>query len=267
MSYQPHIFLSQAKRAQVRIRLFCFPYAGGGASMYNAWSEEMPPEIEVCAVQLPGRENRFAERPFSNLPALTNVLLSEIKPYLDMPFAFFGHSMGALISFELAHALQKEFNCHPQYLFVSGHRAPHLPGSRQQKIYNLPTAEFMQELRLLNGTPAEVLQSEELFELLLPALRADFELCETYSYQHQEQLSCPIFALNGLQDDDVSREMVEGWREHTTGAFSRRFFAGDHFFVRQYRSLITRLIAQHLSGNDTVCEHRQKCVCSQRFAS
>jgi surfactin synthase thioesterase subunit len=263
MSYRQHVFLSQARQRQARVRLFCFPYAGGGASVYYSWPEEMPPEIEVCTVQLPGRENRFAEPPLTNATALIETLVPAIKPYLDMPYAFFGHSMGALISFELAHALRKEGVSSPQYLFVSGHRAPHLP-RHSPLLYDLPDAEFVQELRKLNGTPEEVLQSKELFSLLLPVLRADFELCETYRYQHRERLSCPIVALSGLNDKDVSREMVEAWGEHTTGAFCRRFFSGDHFFLHKHHSYIVHFIAQRLLDSDAAC---RQCTLLRRAAS
>jgi medium-chain acyl-[acyl-carrier-protein] hydrolase len=251
----PWIFSPQKRTLAPHLRLFCLPYAGGGASIYHPWSSDLAPAIEVCAIQLPGRENRFSELPYTNLTQLIETLAPILMPYLDIPFAFFGHSMGALISFELARYFQREAGIEPVYLFVSGHRAPHLARTHRP-LHALPTADFIQELRQLNGTPEAVLQNDSLFELLLPVLRADFELCETYTYGAQNTLSCPILAIGGLQDSDISCDAIEGWREHTEGQFGRRFFPGDHFFLNQHRYYITRLIMHKVSQN-TVCS--QSC--------
>ncbi|GLV53947.1 thioesterase [Dictyobacter sp. S3.2.2.5] len=258
------LFFPQKQQRESQVRLFCFPYAGGGASIYNSWAEELPAQIELCALQLPGRENRFAEPPFTNLNQLVETLLPVLKPYLDVPFAFFGHSMGALTAFELARAIRNAYGWEPEYLFVSGHSAPHVPRQRKT-LHHLPTADFIQEVRKLNGTPEEVLQSEELLELFLPLLRADFELCETYAYQSQAKLSCPIVALGGLQDEDVPRDALEGWCEHTSAHFCRRFFYGDHFFLHRHRQYLTKFIAQKLLNLNTVA--CQTCGCLRGLAS
>ncbi|GER91668.1 thioesterase [Dictyobacter vulcani] len=267
MSSQPKgkawLSFPQQPRHDTRVRLFCLPYAGGGASIYNRWAAELPAQIEVCAVQLPGRENRFAERPFTNLNQLVEALVPVLKPYLDVPFAFFGHSMGSLISFELARALRNQLALEPEYLFVSGHRAPQLPSERKT-LHTLSTPEFICEVRELNGTPDEVLQSAELLELFLPLLRADFELCETYSCEVQEKLSCPIVAFGGLQDEDVPRAALEGWHEQTSGHFCRRFFYGDHFFLHQHRGHLTKFISQKLLSQDSAC---QRCGVARGLAS
>jgi medium-chain acyl-[acyl-carrier-protein] hydrolase len=211
------------------LRLFCFPYAGGSAQIYRAWTGLLP-TVEVCPVQLPGRGRRMKEGSFTSLVPLVENLARDLLPQLDKPFAFFGHSMGALISFELARFLRREHGLLPAQLFLSARRAPQLPNT-ERPLHDLPEAEFIKELRLLDGTPEEVLEHRELLSLMLPFLRADFEVCETYAYQPEPALDCPITAFGGLQDHGVSRAQLDAWREHTTGAFSLRMFPGAHFFI------------------------------------
>lgn len=234
------------RKPQARIRLFCFPYAGGGASIFRNWSKNLPPQIEVCPVQLPGRENRLLEAPFSGMPSLIESLSQALLPYLDMPYALFGHSMGSLIGFELVRHLRRAGHASfPAHLFVAGHRAPQIPDP-DPPSYALPTPEFLVELRRLNRTPEAVLQNEELLHLLLPLLRADFALCETYLYQREKPLPCPITALGGLQDKDVSREMITSWREQTCDQFKVRFFVGDHFFLEKEQGALLATLMQDL---------------------
>ena len=211
-------------------RLFCFPYAGGGASIYHDWPERLPSDIEVCAIQLPGRENRFGEPPFANLSSLVDALADVLYPNLDFPFAFFGHSLGSLISFELTRRLRRQKAPCPLQLFVSGCRAPQLPNP-DPPIHQLPDAEFIEELRCLNGTPKAVLDNPELMELLLPLLRSDIGIYETYVYDHEAPLDCPIFAFGGLEDKEVSREELAAWHDQTRSRFNIQMFPGDHFFL------------------------------------
>src|SRR5436305_4142907 len=160
-----------------RYRLFCFPYAGGGASVYYTWQASFPSEIEICPVQLPGREGRITERPFDDLPLLVQAITDVVLPYLEIPFAFFGHSMGTLISFELARQLRRQQAPTPVHLFVAGHRAPQLPDPHPP-TYHLPEADFVDSLRRFNGTPETVLQHGELMQVMLAALRADMAIRE-----------------------------------------------------------------------------------------
>ncbi len=197
-----------------RVRLFCFPYAGGSASIFRAWSSGLAPEIELCAVHLPGRERRMMEPPFTRLAPMVETLAQSLEPQMDLPFAFFGHSMGALISFELARRLRLEGQRGPDHLFVSGHRAPQLPPPRPP-IYQLPEQEFVEELRRFEGTPEEILQNVELLQLLIPALRADFEVVGTYSHAAEAPLDCPISVFGGREDSEVSEEELENWRDQT----------------------------------------------------
>ncbi len=213
-------------------RLFCFPYAGGSARLYQNWSFSLPAQVEVCAIELPGRGRRMAEAPFFDLTSLIQNLGQRFAPWLDKPFACFGHSLGGLVAFELVQWLRSHHQLEPQHLWVSAACAPHLPITAQP-IHALPQAEFIAELRRYNGTPIAVLDNAELMELMLPMIRADFALLETYCYQTQPPLSCPITALWGKQDLIVSLDEMASWQVHTTGSFSLKLLSGDHFFVDQ----------------------------------
>jgi medium-chain acyl-[acyl-carrier-protein] hydrolase len=228
-----------------QLRLFCFPYAGGNALIYRTWEKYLPSEVECCAVQLPGRGNRLAERPFTQLNPLVDAICEGILPYLDSPFAFFGHSMGALISFELTRKLRRDFNRIPAHLFVSGRRAPHIKDT-DPYTFNLPEKEFIAELRRLKGTPPEVLNHPELMELVIPLLRADFEICQTYSYEEDLPFSCPITVIGGDQDTDVNKEHLEGWRNFTNGRFSLNILNGDHFFLHMVENQLLNIISRDI---------------------
>lgn len=230
---------------RARLRLFCFPYAGGAASVFNMWPDNLPPDVEVCPVQFPGREGRLREAPFTQLKPLVLALAQAIRPHLDKPFAFFGHSLGAMVGFELARQLRGENGPAPLHLFVSGSPAPQLP-RRRSAIHQLPEKEFIKELALINGTPAAVLHNVELMQLFLPILRADFAMHETYRYAAGEPLDCSLSAFGGLADSEVSRQDSEAWRDQTRGAFKLRMLPGDHFFLRSARTLLLQAISQDL---------------------
>jgi surfactin synthase thioesterase subunit len=215
---------------QTGFRLFCFPYAGGGASIFRTWPQRLPPDIEVCAIQLPGREDRFLETPFDKLSSLIEALVGVLDPYLDFPFAFFGHSFGSLIAFELTRRLRRQKAPCPLQLFVSGSRAPQIPDP-DPPMHQLPDAEFIEELRRFNGTPKTALENSELMELFLPLLRSDIHLGETYVYSTEAPLDCPITAFGGLEDEEVSREELAGWSEQTRSRFRMHMFPGDHFYL------------------------------------
>jgi medium-chain acyl-[acyl-carrier-protein] hydrolase len=219
------------QNTDARMRLFCFPYAGGGSAVYRTWSDAVPPSLQICAVQLPGRENRLMEKPFSRMSDLIPAVVDAIRGHLDRPFAMFGHSMGALIAFELARALRRDGLPQPQHLFLSAHRAPHLP-DRRPHIHALPSARFWRELQRLEGTPQEVLDHEELKELIEPTLRADFELCEVYAVAKDEPLDVPMTVFGGTEDPNVAADDLEPWRDYTRGAFRTRMFSGHHLFVQ-----------------------------------
>ena len=228
------------------LRLFCFPYSGGGASVFHTWAEQLPVDVEVYAVQLPGRETRLAEPSFTRLTPLIEALTAALQPHLDKPFAFFGHSLGALISFELARALHRDYTTYPVHLWVSGHGAPQVH-ERQAPIYGLPEPEFITALRAYNGIPEEVLTHAELRELILPILRADFELFDTYTHEDGEPLPCAISAYGGLDDPSVPTVQLAGWREQTAADFTQHLFPGDHFYLNTARPLLLQTLRDELA--------------------
>jgi medium-chain acyl-[acyl-carrier-protein] hydrolase len=230
-----------------KLRLFCFPYAGSGALIYRNWSRSLPAHVEVCPVQLPGRGSRQRETPFIRMDQLVKATLREMRPYLDKPFAFFGHSMGAIIGFEMARLLRRDDATLPVHLFVSGRSGPPVRKPTTQ-TYNLPDAAFMEELQRLKGTPAEVLEHPELMQVLIPLIRADFELIQTYTYSDEPPLNIFLTAIGGLQDE-ITREELEGWRAETTSAFSLRMLSGDHFYLTTNQQLLLPILAQELSRN------------------
>ncbi|HKG21210.1 MAG TPA: alpha/beta fold hydrolase [Blastocatellia bacterium] len=228
------------------MRLFCFPYAGGTAASFRNWPTGLPGSVEVWSVQYPGRGSRMREPAFTRLAPLVEAAARALMPYMDLPFAFFGHSMGAIIGFELARILRREVGRSPLHLFVSGRRAPQVIDETDE-IYKLPDEKFVEELRRLNGTPNEVLEHEELMQLMLPLLRADFEAIGNYEYRDEPALECPISAIGGLQDQDVTREHLAAWRAQTTSSFSLRMMPGDHFFLHAAEPLLLGALAQELA--------------------
>jgi medium-chain acyl-[acyl-carrier-protein] hydrolase len=243
----PAWFIFPRPDPRAKLRLFCFPYAGGGTLIYRNWPGSLPAGVEVCSAQLPGRGARIQEAPFTSLAELVEVISAVIVPRLDKPFAFFGHSMGAMISFELARRLKENSLPQPVHLFVSGRRAPQTY-RRDRLTHNLPESEFIEEVRRLNGTPHEVLAHPELMQLMMPLLRGDFSVVETYEYSPGPPLGCPITTYGGLEDREVSREDLLGWREQTTSSFQLRMLPGDHFFLNTARALLLRMISRQLQA-------------------
>lgn len=220
--------------ADAGIRLFCFPHAGGGPSFFRAWRQALAPDIDVRPVLLPGRESRLRELPYRRVEQLIDPLCSALLPYLDRPYALFGHSMGSIVAYEAARRLARRTGRVPFRLLVSGRRAPELP-SRRRSFSALPEKDFLTALATLNGTPPEVLGQPQLVQLLLPALRADFELNETYQPLPGPMLDCPLTACMGLDDPEVDPVELLAWRAVTTADFTLRIFGGDHFYLRDGR--------------------------------
>lgn len=232
-------------KPQAQLRLFCFPYAGGGSSIYRLWSDYLPPEIEVCPVLLPGREVRLQEKPFTRLSPLVLELGQVLPALFDKPFAFFGHSMGALISYELTRFLRQQGYPTPIHLFVSGRRAPHIPPPGPP-IHRLPQNLFMRELRRFNGTPQEILRDADLMGMFLPILRADFAICEEYVHTTEEPLACPITAVGGSDDGETAEGRLEAWQQHTSSTFTRHILSGNHFFLHNARAALLRILSDEL---------------------
>lgn len=234
-----------AGESDVRLRLFCFPYAGGSGTLFRSWRMAMPPGVDVCGVQLPGRGARVRERHFRSVETLVPVLAEAILPLCDRPFAFFGHSVGALIGFEVARYLRREMGREPLLLIASGRRAPQLP-SEQPPIYALPHDAFVEELRRLEGTPDEILHDQELMNLLIPTLRADFEMCDTYEFRPGAPLSIPLTVYGGADDRDDTPPKLEAWRSATSGPFAMRLFPGAHFFIHTAEAQLLRAVSAEL---------------------
>ncbi len=233
-------------RPTARLRLICLPAAGGGASRYRDWPAHLPDDVEVVSVQLPGRENRFNEPAIESMEPLVGQLLDGLAGYLVRPFALFGHSMGGLIAFELVRRLRQR-GLRPVHLFASGCRAPHLP-SRSPDWHTLPDREFIAAVEELGGIPPELLADSQFLDTMLPMLRSDCTLTETYVCRPQVPLSCPVTAFGGLGDQEVFPEDVRAWSSHTTGPFRAHLLPGDHFFVNSARSDLLRLLVPELDA-------------------
>jgi medium-chain acyl-[acyl-carrier-protein] hydrolase len=211
------------------LSLFLLPHAGAGASMFRGWRTGFASNIELCAIQLPGRESRFKELPFRRMGPLIEELTATIGPVLDRPFAVFGHSMGAAVAFELSRCLRERTGQVPLYIFVSGYPAPRAIRPRIPAVHTLSDSDLASELQRL-GTPQETFSIPELLSTVLPTLRADFEVIETWAPQPATPLSCPILAIRGCNDAFVTDEALDAWRYETTGPFDSQCMPGDHFY-------------------------------------
>lgn len=228
-----------------RLRLFCFPYAGGSAVAFHRWPEGLPGDVEIRSLQLPGRSFRLAEPPLPRLDRVLDAIEPVIAPLLDLPFAFFGHSMGGLIAFELARRLRRRGHREPACLLISARRGPDVPET-QRPIRALPQAQFLAELSRRHGAPAELLQNPELIELVMPSLRADFELLETYAYVDEEPLGCPITIFGGKGDTGVPMAHLEAWRAHTREPLRMHLLPGGHFFLQSAQAELLALLSAEL---------------------
>ncbi len=227
-------------------QLFCFAHAGGGPSFFRPWRAGLAPEIAVRPVLLPGREGRLDEPPFRHMAELVEPLCSALEPYLDQPYAFFGHSMGAVVAYEVARRFSDRSRAGPGCLLVSGRRAPGMAAGRR-RVSGLPDDEFITEVGRLNGMPPEVLNEPELLGMLVPTLRADFELAETYQPLPGGRLGCPVVAYMSSSDPEAGYAEVLGWREVTTGEFTTRVFRGDHFYLKGGRPDVLNAVREDLS--------------------
>ncbi len=220
------------------IRLFCFHYGGGSASAYREWAKDLVDYVDLIAIQLPGRETRFSEPLLDNISDIVNELSLNFHNYLDKPYILFGHSIGALISFEFTRILRKKAMQQPKSLIISGTKAPQVPLKRPP-IHRLPSPELIQKIREYNGIPRDIIENKELMDIFLPIIRADFCISETYSYYSEPPLACPIMALGGLNDDTFDSQDLLKWQEQTTALFQYELLPGDHFFIKSsYQKVI-----------------------------
>jgi surfactin synthase thioesterase subunit len=227
------------------VRLFCFPYAGASASVYSRWKRLLPQWIEVVPVELPGRGRRLLEPLEITLPGLLERLQGQLQAGPRRPFAFFGHSMGAMVAFELAHDLETRGAEVPLIVFASGARAPSCRGDGKRWTLYSSDDELMAELKRLAGTPPEVLADPELMALTLPVLRADLLLSSHYCRGVEQRIGCPIAVLGGAEDD-TTMETLSAWRAHTDTEFFLDILPGGHFFVHEHEAKVASIVQRRL---------------------
>lgn len=216
--------------------------------MFRAWPALFPPQVELILMQPPGREGRWSDKPFHTTTDLVASATAALVPHLSLPFAFFGHSLGSLVSFEIVRQLRRGGHPQPIQLFASAHRAPQLPNPHPE-IRTLPDKQFVDQIcEQYGGIPAAVLENPDLVELMLPCLRADFSVFETYRYGEEPPLACPITAFGGVRDRRVSEPEVAAWRQQTVGAFRYEMFGGDHFFLQEHRDALLASVIRELTA-------------------
>jgi len=227
------------------VRLFCLPYAGAGSNVFYKWPRVLAPTIEVCLVHLPGRDHRLKERPYTSMPQLVEALGRQLLPYIDKRSAFFGHSLGGLVSFELARYLRNAYGWQPDQIFVSGCSAPQVT-PRFSPIHSLPMPQFLLELERLGGRLDPPSANDQAVSLMLPTLRADLALRANYAYASEASLDCAIKAYGGMEDRHVKYQQLDLWRRETTGPFSLHIFAGGHFFINTAEALVLADLSETL---------------------
>lgn len=238
------------------VRIFCFPFAGGGASAFNRWAESDRQSFQVCAVQYPGRETRWGEPAFASVREMVDAVAEDLSALWESPFAFWGHSFGGLVAFELSRNLLRRGFHLPERIFISAARAPHLP--IREQIHHLPDAEFLQKLCEFEGMSEEAMGNPDLLSAVLPIVRGDFQLFEQHHADEIEPLPIPISVFGGLQDTEVTIGDVLAWSSHTAKTFRSRFFEGNHFFAfdAQTARQMARCMAEDLqiaAGRPLAC--------------
>ncbi|ARU57789.1 oleoyl-(acyl-carrier-protein) hydrolase [Oleiphilus messinensis] len=266
MTHSPWLIPPTSELATDRPALICIPFSGGSAQYFHTWRKDLEHAIDLRAVQLPGRAERFQEATIENMESLIPPLAEAIHGTISndntgtnhkprtQPFSLFGHSLGSLIAFELCHYLNEHYGISPEHLFVSGHSAPHCewPETRRRPriLSSLPEAAFIEQLIRLGGTPQELLRDRELLAFFLPTLRADFGLLESYKFQSREPLDIPVTALGGLSDlNDVPQTQVRAWAELTLADFHCFMLEGDHFFINNQKLKVQEILLTTLTSN------------------
>jgi medium-chain acyl-[acyl-carrier-protein] hydrolase len=241
MNAAPCWVLNARSKSRAEIRLFSFPHAGAGASSFRLWAAHASPSIEVCPVQLPGRENRIFEPPIDRIEELIDRLIPGLDAYMDRPFAAFGHSMGALIAYEFTRALETRRGPRPVHLLVSGFRAPHLP-ARTPPMSAAAKEDLLLRLIELGGIDPDLIENQEYLDLVLPVVRADLTLVENYAPTRRPPIECPISTFGGDRDRYVNSAELAAWEQHTRGSFTMRLLPGDHFYLHSgFKELISAI--------------------------
>lgn len=245
------VLIRPCQNLSTKMRLFAFPHAGGGPSEFIAWANRFKPDCELICIQLPGRGSNIRDTPYLELKTIVHEVADAICPFVSEPFAFIGHSFGALVAFELARLLRRTGGGGPEHLFVSAARAPHL-GLPHDPLHKLSDADFITALHShYGGLPPAVTREQELLQLLLPAIRADLTAYETYVYQAEPPLDCSITAFAGAQDATATAEATAQWSIHTGAEFEMNVLPGDHFFLETNRDFLIPAIAGTLRISST----------------
>lgn len=227
------------------LRLFCLPYSGASAMVYLRWRRSLPAWVEVCPLELPGRGRRFNEPLQTDLQALAAQLAHELDGRLDLPYAIFGHSLGALLAFELAHALRRNGQASPRMLFVSGAPSPAHREYHSELAVEQSDEQLLARMRQLGGTAAAVFADPEMLQLTLPVMRADFLMCGRYRFARRALLGSPIHVFGGKQDR-MSMAALSAWQDETGESFSLEMFDGDHFFINAHEAHLLELMVERL---------------------
>lgn len=229
----------------VRFRILCFPHAGGTALAYRSWRASAAPRLDFCPIELPGRATRISEPPFRSMADLIENLSETLQPLLQVPFAFFGHSVGAVVALEAARRIRARDGKSAVHLFVSGRATPE-PVPPDRHLHRLPDGALLAELGRLGGTPAAVLEHRQLMSALLPAIRADLALVETRDASPVGRLACPITAFAGVDDPSVGSGELDGWREVTDGIFRLFWLPGGHFHTPATAAAVVREMTRRM---------------------
>ncbi|MFS1524197.1 thioesterase II family protein [Microbulbifer sp. 2304DJ12-6] len=228
-SRQPGWFTFFERKPDAKLRLFCFPYGGGGLSAFSDWAASMPPGVELAVMELPGRGQRFSEPLMHDMSVIIERMANEFISYIDKPYVFFCHSLGAFLGFELMQALRRRDVSLPKLFMVAGMRAPQFEVENQ--LHSLDDDAFLIALDQYNGTPANILANRELMNLYLPIFRADFSLSEKYQYRPSKPFNLPFIFMGGRDDHTVREVESDGWQLHSERPIVQKFFPGDHFFL------------------------------------
>ncbi|MCX5195608.1 alpha/beta fold hydrolase [Streptomyces sp. NBC_00249] len=231
-------------RPDSAVRLVCLPHAGGSASFYLPMARTMPDFVDVLCVQYPGRQDRRTEPLLDTVPALADQVFTALLPWADRPLAYFGHSMGASVAYEVARRFEREKGVVAAALFASGRRAPSAP--RHETAHLLDDRGLIEEVKSLSGTDTRLLGDDEVLRMVLPAIRADYRAAETYTPEPGEPLHCPVVAMIGSDDPKVTEAEAAAWSTHTEGPFALRVFSQGHFYLVRDQAEVIRTLSTHL---------------------